>query len=425
MRGVEPATIIGSAAADLAHLLAELIENALVFSPPDQTVDIRGRQNPHGYTLAVIDSGLGMPQADITSANRRLAGAESFTIAPSKYLGHYVAGNLAARHNIQVTLDNSPGNGITATIDLPPTLLTTEQDLAPEVTPPHGHRPVLPGAAGALAPGGRPPVSAPPRPPATQGPAFAGLGNGAPPSRTQSGLVKRNAREGAGSTVGADRPSGDLLDSLSRHTTNLQGGVAPPPFAPPARTGAGPDDRWGPPPAPPGNGGPHAEPLARRRPAPGGPAGPPPTAPPPVMPPARAMPAATPPPRPAPAPGDGGSTSGGLARRVRGAQMPATQPLSLRRSGPADRPATAPPAAAGPPGAAPATGPGLRRGPGSQPAPARPAMPSSNPDLFGSPESQRRADDVYSFLNSFTAGVRRGLEANSGDEPDPERDDRR
>ncbi|HEU0042692.1 MAG TPA: nitrate- and nitrite sensing domain-containing protein, partial [Jiangellaceae bacterium] len=49
VRGVEPATILGSAAADLAHLLAELIENALVFSPPDQTVDIRGRNRPgHG-----------------------------------------------------------------------------------------------------------------------------------------------------------------------------------------------------------------------------------------------------------------------------------------------------------------------------------------------------------------------------------------
>ena len=177
VRGVEPATIIGNAAADLAHLLAELIENALVFSPPDQTVDIRGRQNPNGYTLAVIDSGLGMPQTDITSANRRLAGAESFTIAPSKYLGHYVAGNLAARHNIHVTLDNSPGNGITATIDLPPTLLTSEQDLAPEVTPPHGHRPVLPGTPGALAPPPRPAVSALPGPLAGQGPTFAGLGS--------------------------------------------------------------------------------------------------------------------------------------------------------------------------------------------------------------------------------------------------------
>jgi signal transduction histidine kinase len=126
VRAVEAATIIGSAAADLAHLLAELIENALIFSPPDQTVEIRGRSQPAGYTLAIIDSGLGMPPDELSRANRRLAGAESFTIAPSKYLGHYVAGNLAARHNINVTLHNSPGHGITATINLPPAVLTAD-----------------------------------------------------------------------------------------------------------------------------------------------------------------------------------------------------------------------------------------------------------------------------------------------------------
>jgi signal transduction histidine kinase len=151
VRGVEPATIVGSAAADLAHLLAELVENALVFSPPDQTVDIRGRSRPDGYTLAVIDSGLGMPTSDVAAANRRLAGAESFTIAPSRYLGHYVAGNLAARHDIAVHLDNAPGNGITATIDLPATMLTgPDVALANPVTPPHGMR-ALP-AAGMPAP---------------------------------------------------------------------------------------------------------------------------------------------------------------------------------------------------------------------------------------------------------------------------------
>ncbi|HEY8544129.1 MAG TPA: nitrate- and nitrite sensing domain-containing protein, partial [Acidimicrobiales bacterium] len=85
VRQVEPATVMGSAAADLAHLLAELIENALIFSPPDQTVEIRGRAQPAGYTLAIIDSGLGMPPDELARANRRLAGAESFTIAPSKY----------------------------------------------------------------------------------------------------------------------------------------------------------------------------------------------------------------------------------------------------------------------------------------------------------------------------------------------------
>ena len=47
VRDIEPATIVGSAAADLAHLVAELVENALVFSPPDQTVDISGRRRRH------------------------------------------------------------------------------------------------------------------------------------------------------------------------------------------------------------------------------------------------------------------------------------------------------------------------------------------------------------------------------------------
>src|SRR4029434_9808665 len=76
-RAVDPATILGSAAADLAHLLAELIENALIFSPPDQTVEIRGRTQPAGYTLAVIDSGLGMPPEELATATPRLARSES------------------------------------------------------------------------------------------------------------------------------------------------------------------------------------------------------------------------------------------------------------------------------------------------------------------------------------------------------------
>jgi signal transduction histidine kinase len=128
-RGVEPTTITGSAAADIAHLLAELIDNALTYSPPDQAVEVRGRHRPDGYTLAIIDAGLGMLPEELERANRRLAGAESFTIAPSKYLGHYVAGNLAARHNIHVALHKSPGHGVTAIITLPPNLLADERVL--------------------------------------------------------------------------------------------------------------------------------------------------------------------------------------------------------------------------------------------------------------------------------------------------------
>jgi hypothetical protein len=151
----------------------------------------------------------------------------------------------------------------------------------------------------------------------------------------------------------------------------------------------------------------------------------PPVAMPPVpTPPAPTPPAAMPPAGPPPTPDAGGITSGGLTRRVRGAQMPATQPLSLRRSGgDGHPPASGPPPAAPPPAAPQPVAPqsGLRRGVGPQPMP--PVTPLPGPGSDGSPESRRRADDVYSFLSSFTAGVRRGLEANA--DPQPEREDDR
>ena len=280
VRGVEPATIIGSAAADLAHLLAELVENALVFSPPDQTVDIRGRNRPGrpgddavspGYTLAIIDSGLGMPAGDIASANRRLAGAESFTVAPSKYLGHYVAGNLAARHDIRVTLDNSPGNGVTATLDLPPALLTSDSELASVPAPPgreavgehaaFAPMPALPVGVGRGAPADVPaapafdasnldalaPYGAPP---AATG--FPPAADAAPPTRTASGLVKRSRRSDD-SAPAAAVPDGELLANMSSIANNLprMAPQVPPapemPAAPAARHAARATNPWTPP----------------------------------------------------------------------------------------------------------------------------------------------------------------------------------
>jgi signal transduction histidine kinase len=136
VRDVEPATVGGAAATDLAHILAELIENAIVFSRPHQTVDIRGRALPDGYALAVIDEGTGMPRTEIEAANRRLAGAESFSVAPSKYLGHYVAGHLALRHGMRAHLESPTGTGITAVIVIPPRLLADEAAGVPQPTAP-------------------------------------------------------------------------------------------------------------------------------------------------------------------------------------------------------------------------------------------------------------------------------------------------
>ncbi|HEX6418127.1 MAG TPA: ATP-binding protein, partial [Acidimicrobiales bacterium] len=351
VRDTDPATVIGSAAADLAHLLAELIENALVFSPPDQSVEIRGRhRSDGGYTLAVIDSGLGMAEVDIAAANRRLAGAESFTIAPSKYLGHYVAGNLAARHGIGVRLDNSPGNGITATILVPPSLLTDEAVTSAPITPPGGHRlpaagphavpaaPVLP--APAPAGGGQPAATAPARPPAAPSPPAPLWPPASAPAAPAAHLDRRGPAP-SGIAAPPVRPGG-----LARRVP-----ATPAAPAPPERGPAPADDQ--------------ALLSALGRYAPGtGPAG---------GGPARhsgATPAA-----------EGAAGRDPLTRRVKGAQLPPTSVVPLHN------------------------GHGGTRGGGTaragRPAPASARRPSA--------QSFERATDVQRLLTSFTIGVQRGL----------------
>jgi signal transduction histidine kinase len=120
---IEPVKVMGHAVADLVHLLAELVDNALQYSPPQSVVEVRGQRQPAGYRLTLVDDGIGMHPDEIDRANRRLAGAETFTVAPSKYLGHYVTGHLAARHDIDVRLQGSPLGGVTAIVDLPLAIL--------------------------------------------------------------------------------------------------------------------------------------------------------------------------------------------------------------------------------------------------------------------------------------------------------------
>jgi signal transduction histidine kinase len=123
LQPMDETTVIGKAVADVSHIVAELVENGLTFSPPDATVNVYGRHSDEGYEIAIVDSGLGMSEEDIARANLRLSANESFTVAPSRYLGHYVVAQLALRHQIHVDLEPAEGGGVMATIVLPFTLL--------------------------------------------------------------------------------------------------------------------------------------------------------------------------------------------------------------------------------------------------------------------------------------------------------------
>jgi signal transduction histidine kinase len=119
LEGIDEAQLAGSAVGDVAHLLAELIENATHFSPPDSSVLVLGRRVTDGYALAIVDDGVGMTPEQLRAANERIETSPQIERVPSSYLGLFVVGRLAARHNIKVRLVESTTEGVTAKVLLP------------------------------------------------------------------------------------------------------------------------------------------------------------------------------------------------------------------------------------------------------------------------------------------------------------------
>ncbi|MFI7520918.1 nitrate- and nitrite sensing domain-containing protein [Micromonospora globbae] len=123
---VQPAGVLGRAVGDVIHLLAELIENATAFSPPSTRVTVSGERVPDGYALEVTDHGLGMSDAALADANRRLSQPPEFDPAESARLGLFVVARLAARHAVRVNLRRSGTGGVTAVVLVPTDLITEE-----------------------------------------------------------------------------------------------------------------------------------------------------------------------------------------------------------------------------------------------------------------------------------------------------------
>ncbi|MFC8077788.1 nitrate- and nitrite sensing domain-containing protein [Streptomyces sp. NPDC057307] len=114
----------GPAVADLTHLVAELLENATVFSPPHTAVQVHGERVANGFTLEIHDRGLGMNSDALLDANLRLAETPEFELSDTDRLGLFVVSRLAQRQNVRVSLQPSPYGGTTAIVFLPAALLT-------------------------------------------------------------------------------------------------------------------------------------------------------------------------------------------------------------------------------------------------------------------------------------------------------------
>ena len=115
--------VSGRAVADLAHLVAELLENATSFSPPDAAVVVSGAPTEHGFVLAIADQGIGLPAERLAASNELLRHPPVVGLALSRALGLHVVGLLAARHGISVELRPGAPLGTVALVMLPHEIL--------------------------------------------------------------------------------------------------------------------------------------------------------------------------------------------------------------------------------------------------------------------------------------------------------------
>ncbi|MEV7689082.1 ATP-binding protein [Streptomyces bungoensis] len=149
-------TVRGHAVVDVVHLLAELVENATVFSPPHTQVLLRAEYVTAGLAIEVEDRGLGMDSAERNLMNSLLDSPDAVTLdelLTDGRIGLYVVSALARRHGIAVRLQNNVYGGTQAVVVLPHALLGGPEDTTETRRQPPG--------TGTPAPNGPTPATAP------------------------------------------------------------------------------------------------------------------------------------------------------------------------------------------------------------------------------------------------------------------------
>ena len=130
--------VAGSVVADMIHLLAELVENATLFSPSGTRVEVRAERVGNGFAFEIEDRGLGIKPDELDAINDQLGSPADFDLANADQLGLFVVGKLAARHGVRVFLRPSPYGGTTAIVLMPSSIITSAAEAAKPV--PAGRR---------------------------------------------------------------------------------------------------------------------------------------------------------------------------------------------------------------------------------------------------------------------------------------------
>jgi signal transduction histidine kinase len=172
---IQPGVMVsGHAVSDVVHLLAELIENATVFSASDNRVLVSVQElTSGGVLIQVSDSGVGISPARLAEINRRLDDPPAIDDSVSRHMGLFAVARLAQRHGVRVRLRAGTPQGLTALVWLPDSLAERGNilygDLPQRLGGPQARH--APGQHAAAGPGAPSPAAAAPREPAQWEPA--------------------------------------------------------------------------------------------------------------------------------------------------------------------------------------------------------------------------------------------------------------
>lgn len=113
LQPVSGASISGPAAGGLIHLLAELLDNAAMYSPPTSPIMLTSAFTPDGgMQIEVGDAGVGIPPTELAELNARLKTPGVIDMQVPSRMGLFVVARLAQRGGFQVQLsprDGGPG----------------------------------------------------------------------------------------------------------------------------------------------------------------------------------------------------------------------------------------------------------------------------------------------------------------------------
>jgi len=125
-------SIIGQAVSDVVHLLAELVENATIFSPKDTQVVVGMQElTSGGVLIEIVDKGIGVSEARLTDMNWRLDNPPTIDVSVSRHMGLFAVARLAERHRVRVRLRPAPPQGLSALVWLPDSVIERTGRLGP------------------------------------------------------------------------------------------------------------------------------------------------------------------------------------------------------------------------------------------------------------------------------------------------------